>query len=108
MKTNNVILWKERFSDRAASGLKVEEWCERNRITKHAYYYWHRKVQDNQPGLMENRFVEVMVNDPLKEKRAGAAGSEIVVNWKNFSIFVNNPQQIPVLVELMQKLVREC
>ncbi|WP_277409205.1 IS66 family insertion sequence element accessory protein TnpA [Lacrimispora xylanisolvens] len=67
MKTKDGILWKERFADRAASGLKVEDWCEKNGITKHAYYYWHRKVQDNQPGLMENRFVEVMVNDPLKE-----------------------------------------
>lgn len=108
MKTNNVILWKERFADRAASGLKVEDWCKRNGITKHAYYYWHRKVQGDQLGLMENRFVEIVVNDPLKEKKAGAADSEIIVNWKDFSIFVNDPQQIPLLAELMQKLVREC
>lgn len=108
MKTNNVILWKERFADRAASGLKVEDWCERNGITKHAYYYWHRKVQDNQPGLMENRFVEVMVNDPLNEKNAGTADNEIIINWKDCSIFVSNPQQIPLLAELMQKLVKEC
>ncbi|BCJ93786.1 hypothetical protein acsn021_13550 [Anaerocolumna cellulosilytica] len=108
MKTNNVILWKERFADRAASGLKVEDWCKRNGITKHAYYYWRRKVQDDQLGLMENRFVEVMVNDSLKEKKAGAADSKIIVNWRDFSIFVNDPQQIPLLAELMQKLVREC
>jgi len=38
---------------------------------------------------MENRFVVVMVNDSLKEKKAVAADSEIIVNWKNFSIFVN-------------------
>ncbi len=34
MKTNNVILWKERFADRAASGLKVEDWCKTNGIKK--------------------------------------------------------------------------
>ncbi|MDF2903292.1 MAG: hypothetical protein K0S25_930 [Bacillus sp. (in: firmicutes)] len=28
MKTNNVILWKERFADRAANGLKIEDWCK--------------------------------------------------------------------------------
>jgi hypothetical protein len=33
MKTNDVILWKERFADRAASGLKVEDWCKRNGVT---------------------------------------------------------------------------
>lgn len=108
MKTNNVILQKERFADRAASGLKVEDWCKRNGITKHAYYYWHRKVQDDQLGIMENRFVEIVVNDPLKEKKAGVVDSEIIVNWKDFSIFINDQQLIPLLAELMQKLVREC
>ena len=108
MKTNDVILWKERFADRAASGLKVEDWCKRNGVTKHAYYYWHRKVQDDQLGLMENRFVEIVVNDPLKEKKVGATSSEITVNWDDFSISVNDPKQIPLLAELMQKLVREC
>ena len=39
MKTNKVILWKDRFADRAISDLKVEDWCKRNGITKHAYYY---------------------------------------------------------------------
>lgn len=29
MKTNNVILWKERFADRAASGLKVGDYCKK-------------------------------------------------------------------------------
>jgi len=108
MKTNNVILWKERFADRAASGLKVEDWCERNGITKHAYYYWHCKVQDDRQDLMENAFVKILVNNPLNEKDSGAASGEIIVNWKDFSIFVNAPQQIPLLAELMQKLVREC
>lgn len=108
MKTNNVILWKERFADRVASGLKVEDWCKRNGITKHAYYYWHRKVQDIQPDFMENRFVEVMPNDPSKETNAGAVDSEITVTWKNFSISAKNPQQISLLSELMQRLVREC
>lgn len=36
MKTNDVNLWKERFANRAASGLKVEDWCKRNSVTKHA------------------------------------------------------------------------
>lgn len=108
MKTNNIILWKERFADRAASGLKVEDWCERNGVTKHAYYYWHRKVQDDRQDLMENTFVKILVNDPLNEKKSGAASGEIIVNWKDFSISVNNPQQIPLLAELMQKLVKEC
>ncbi|MEY8357392.1 hypothetical protein AALB39_29205 [Lachnospiraceae bacterium 54-53] len=108
MKTNDVILWKERFADRAASGLKVEDWCKRNGVTKHAYYYWHRKIQGDRLGVMEDTFVEVLVSDPSKEKKAGAASSDIIINWKDFSIVVNDAQHIPFLAELMQKLVREC
>jgi hypothetical protein len=108
METNNTILWKERFAERAASGLKVEDWCKRNGVTKHAYYYWHRKIQDVQLGFMENKFVEVMLNDPSKETNADAIDSEIIVTWKDFSISANDPQQIPLLAELMQRLVREC
>ena len=43
---------------------------------------------------MENIFLEVMVNDPLKEKKADAARGEIIVNWKDFSIFVNDTQHV--------------
>jgi hypothetical protein len=56
---------------------------------------------------MENTFVSILVNHPSKEKIAGAASSEIIVNWKDFWIFVNNAQHIPHLAELMQVLVRE-
>jgi len=44
-----------------------------------------------------------MVNDPLKEKKAGSASSDIIINWKDFSIVVNDEQHIPFLAELMQK-----
>lgn len=56
---------------------------------------------------LEDIFVGVLVNDPSKEKKAGAASDEIIVNWEDFSIFVNDAQHIPFLAELMQKLVRE-
>ncbi|WP_394522694.1 IS66 family insertion sequence element accessory protein TnpA [Lacrimispora sp. JR3] len=56
MKTNGVILWKDRFADRAASGLKVDDWYKRNGVTKHAYFYWHRTVQDDRLGLAEHLY----------------------------------------------------
>jgi len=61
MKTNNVILWKARFADRAASGLKVEDWCKRNGVTKHAYC----KIQGDQLVSLEDTFVEVLARDEV-------------------------------------------
>lgn len=31
-KTERIILWKNRFADRKTSGLKVDDWCERNNV----------------------------------------------------------------------------
>jgi hypothetical protein len=38
--------WAEIIQDRKASGLKVEEWCVQNGLTKHKYYYRLRKVRE--------------------------------------------------------------
>ncbi len=41
----NLEKWKLLIQDQKQSGLKVVEWCRQNGYTKHAYYYWARKVQ---------------------------------------------------------------
>lgn len=45
-KAENIALWNHRFTDRKVNGLNVDEWCEKNNISRHSYYYWHCKVQD--------------------------------------------------------------
>ena len=37
--------WEKLITDRQNSGLKVDEWCEQNNISRHAYYYWLRKIR---------------------------------------------------------------
>ena len=32
--------WSTRFQDQAASGMSVKDWCSKNNISIHAYYYW--------------------------------------------------------------------
>jgi len=29
----------------AKTGLKVDEWCQKNNVSRHAYYYWLRKIR---------------------------------------------------------------
>ena len=38
--------WTEIFKDKAASGLKVKEYCQLHGITKDAYFYWLKKVRE--------------------------------------------------------------
>jgi len=40
MSADSITLWKQRIEGRKASGLKVDEWCNQNQISRHAYYYY--------------------------------------------------------------------
>jgi putative transposase len=37
--------WMEIIKDRKDSGLGVDEYCKINGISRHAYYYWQRKLR---------------------------------------------------------------
>ncbi|WP_155522629.1 IS66 family insertion sequence element accessory protein TnpA [Anaerosacchariphilus polymeriproducens] len=44
----NISLRKNRFEARKLSCLKVDDWCKKNDVSRHAYYYWYRKIQNVQ------------------------------------------------------------
>ncbi|NLE04255.1 MAG: IS66 family insertion sequence element accessory protein TnpB [Crenarchaeota archaeon] len=37
--------WEKLIIDCQNSGLKIDDWCEKNQISRHAYYYWLRKIR---------------------------------------------------------------
>ena len=37
--------WEKLIADCQSSGLQVDEWCEKNEVSRHAYYYWLRKIR---------------------------------------------------------------
>ena len=37
--------WEELIKDCQSSGLQVDEWCIKNQVSRHAYYYWLRKIR---------------------------------------------------------------
>lgn len=37
--------WEKLIAEFQCSGLQVDEWCEKNEISRHAYYYWLRKIR---------------------------------------------------------------
>ncbi len=37
--------WEKLITDCQRSGLNVDDWCIQNNISRHAYYYWLRKIR---------------------------------------------------------------
>ncbi|SHK57829.1 hypothetical protein SAMN02745136_02853 [Anaerocolumna jejuensis DSM 15929] len=71
--TNQIRLseWTRIIKDRCQSGLKVDEYCKQHQISRHAYYYWLRKVKE--AALIHNSFVELPA---LQEKTVPATTGE--------------------------------
>lgn len=68
MKTDNISLWQRRIADKKSGGLKPDEWYVQNQLTKHAYYYWKRKLVDLDFEKSDaSLFVEVPVESIQKQ-----------------------------------------
>lgn len=39
--------WGNLIQDYQNSGLKLDEWCKQNHVTRNAYYYWLRKIREH-------------------------------------------------------------
>lgn len=45
-KQLNMQQWTAIIEDRIASGLKIDEYCEKNQISRNSYFYWLRKIRE--------------------------------------------------------------
>lgn len=102
MKEDKISLWRERIPDKKASGLKLVDWCRQNQLTKHAYYYWKRKVEELEGAPTENTlFVEIPSAAGHSENPGSGA---MKLKWKELSICVTDSHSVSLAAELLAKL----
>lgn len=106
-KTDSITLWRSRIQSRKLSGLKVSDWCKQNSISRYAYYYWFHKLKDidKEQGDV---FVEVSLEPAPIIPVEKIERPEILITWKDFSISVNDQHAIPMAVELISRLEKQC
>ena len=51
--------WMGVIQDQKASGLKVDQYCMEHSLSRHAFYYWLRKIK--QAALQQAGFIEIPV-----------------------------------------------
>lgn len=103
MKTEKIFLWQKRIADKDASGLKLDEWCVRNQLTKHAYYYWKRKITDlnlNDSGVP--LFVEVPAISA--ENLTNSSPGAMLIEWNELSIHIADSHSVNLAVELFRRM----
>lgn len=57
--------WTGVIQDCKASGLKIDDYCTQHNISRHAYFYWLRKVKE--AALQQAGFVEIPAVSPSKQ-----------------------------------------
>ena len=105
-KDEKISLWKTRIEDRKNSGQNVADWCAENNVSRHAYYYWHRKITLLETTVETAVFAEVFPQKetvPVEEKLEG-----INIKWKDFSITIKDKHAVPLMAELMTSLETLC
>ena len=106
MKNENISLWQQRIADKASSGLKLDEWCARNQLTKHAYYYWKRKLADLETNSSDvSLFVEVSAESAAEKHSESDA---MLIQWNELSIQVTDSYSVNLAAELLSKLQKLC
>lgn len=106
MKIDKIALWQKRIADKKASRMKLDEWCAQNQLTKHAYYYWKRKIADLELNESDAPlFVEV----PTKTAdRINMVSSTMRIEWNEVTIHVTDGNSVILAAELLAKLQKLC
>lgn len=106
MNQESISLWSERIADGTASGISTKEWCKQHRITKGAYYNWHRLISDldcNPP--IPPLFVEIPAELELPQNPSTGT---LRIEWKELAIQVTHIYSVSLAAELLKQLQKTC
>ena len=105
----NLLLWEQRIKERIQSGMKVKEWCVKNNVTKHQYYYWHHRIHEGQNVGKEITFADITPTLLNNERITNmpVQSSDFQVLFKDIQITVPGdfkPEALAGLMKVLQAL----
>ena len=107
MNQKSLELWKQRIADKKASGLNTTDWCDKNNLTKHAYYYWMKRVSadTHKTDASIPVFVEVK---PEHTSPGKVIKSSLQITWHDISITVSDYGTAKLAAEFIKQLQNLC
>lgn len=106
--SESISLWEKYIEDCKASGLSVKEWCKSKDVSVHKYYYWLHKIQELHLPEAKEQFVEISNDDNELTMVSDVPKMNLSVQWNGFSIKITDQNDIPLLADLMERLVHKC
>lgn len=107
MNQKSLELWKQRIADKKASGLNVTDWCEKNNLTKHAYYYWWKRVEVDvqKSDASIPIFVEV---EPEHTAPRKTVKPDLQITWNDINLTIIDSDTAKLAAEFISQLQKLC
>ena len=112
---SNIGAWKREIENYQCSGLSLREWCVKNGITEHQYYYRLRRVREYLIDEVENKSSMVsLVKYSLPDDNVftNASKSEhipdcrIIVRYGELRVSFPGTTDISLIVRFMKELAQ--
>ncbi len=117
----NIQRWKSIIEDRNASSLTVKEYCQRNGLSRDAYFYWLRIIRQELLKAAEStelqctnssRFVELTesresLQAPSSPNDPSDAASEIILSLNGVTMRVSESTS-PALLARTLEVIRNA
>lgn len=105
----NLLFWEQQINERILSRMTIEDWCKKNGISKHKYYYWNHRIREKQKSDKEEIFTEI--TPILSNAGDGISNSvksaDFQIFFKNIQVTVPtnfNPTSLTGLMKVLQEL----
>ena len=107
MNQKSFELWKHRITEMKASGLKVADWCEKNNLTKHAYYYWLKRIEatTKKPDAPAPVFVEI---EPSYITTRQTVKADLKITWNDINLTISDSDNARLAAEFISQLQKLC
>lgn len=99
--------WKQRIEAQKSSGLSVINWCNKNNLSKHAYYYWKKRIASNAKKAISSTPVFVEISTPCTVP-APMVKADLHIAWKDINFTINDAGTAKLAAEFISRLRSLC
>ena len=82
-------VWKTIIREKEESGLTIDEYCRKNKLTPSAYYYWSGKLKRGKQGTTQ-RLMELRESKHSPANPVSEVTTQIVIHIGDLEIMINN------------------
>lgn len=105
----NLQIWEQRIRERIENRMTIEEWCKKNKVSKHQYNYWNHRVRAFKKAGEEVTFADLtpILSKDDTPKQNSELTSDFQIYFKSFQVIVPgkfNPSSLAELMKVLQEL----